>query len=80
MSGRRAVPAFAGRQKIMKYSNRALKMFFIMVVCMSVITEGVIVAGGPEILYLILMWIPAISAIVAGNIILKKRNDEDNND
>ncbi|MBP1584285.1 MAG: CPBP family intramembrane metalloprotease [Lachnospiraceae bacterium] len=62
----------------MKYSNRALKMFFIMVVCMSVITEGVIVAGGPEILYLILMWIPAISAIVAGNIILKERKDEEN--
>ena len=49
-----------------------------MVICLSVIAEGVIIAGGVEIFYLILMWIPAISAIVAGNIILKEKADEEN--
>ena len=45
---------------------------------MSAVAEGVIIAGGVEIFYLILMWIPAISAIVAGNIILKEKADEEN--
>ena len=69
---------FHQRQKKMHYSSKALKTFFIMVVCMSAVAEGVIIAGGVEIFYLILMWIPAISAMVAGNIILKEKADEEN--
>ena len=69
---------FHQRHKKMHYSSKALKTFFIMVVCMSAVAEGVIIAGGVEIFYLILMWIPAISAIVAGNIILKEKADEGN--
>lgn len=46
---------FHQRQKKMHYSSKALKTFFIMVVCMSAVAEGVIIAGGMEIFYLILM-------------------------
>ena len=74
---RGSVPLFCKRKKKMKYSGKALKLFFIMVICLSAIAEGVIIAGGMEIFYLILMWIPAISAIVAGNIILKEKSDEE---
>ena len=57
-----------------KYSDLSIKVFFGIVIFASLIVETMIIFSGPGILYFALMWIPAISAIVA-TIINNKRED-----
>ena len=59
-----------------KYSNKALITFFIIVIILSLAAETFIILGGPGWLYLVLMWIPAFSAIVASVISRKDNKNE----
>lgn len=45
--------------------NRALTGFFAVVILLSAAAETMICRGGPEWLYLVLMWIPALAAAAA---------------
>lgn len=47
------------------YGKRALISFFAVVILISAVVETMICRGGPEWLYMVLMWIPALAAIVA---------------
>lgn len=49
----------------MQYTNKSVRVFFAIVITASVIVEGCIIAGGPGWLYLLMMWIPAVAAIIA---------------
>ena len=49
----------------MRIGTKSLIAFFGIVILLSAIVEGLICRGGPEWLYLILMWIPALSAAIA---------------
>ena len=59
-----------------KYSNKALITFFIIVIILSLAAEAFIILDGPGWLYLVLMWIPAFSAIVASVISRKDNKNE----
>ncbi len=59
-----------------RYGNKSLITFFVLVVILSLIAEACIVTGGPGWLYLILMWIPAFSAIVASSVSLKENKEK----
>ena len=48
-----------------KYSDLSIRVFFGIVIVASLIVETMIILGSAGILYLVLMWIPAIGAIVA---------------
>ena len=45
--------------------QKAFVTFFVIVILMSAVVEAMICRGGPEWLYLVLMWIPALGATVA---------------
>ncbi len=49
----------------MQYTNKSVRVFFAIVIVASIIVEGLIILGGPDRLYLLMMWIPAVSAIIA---------------
>lgn len=57
------------------YGKRALFSFFAIVILLSAVAETLICMGGPEWLYLVLMWIPALAAIVA-NCVFFRENGE----
>ena len=57
------------------YGKRALLSFFAIVILVSAVAETLICMGGPEWLYLVLMWIPAIAATVA-NCVFFRENGE----
>jgi membrane protease YdiL (CAAX protease family) len=54
-----------------RYDNKALITFFTLVIVLSLAAEAYIVMGGPDWMYLVLMWIPAFSAIIASSVSLK---------
>ena len=59
----------------MKVTSKAIITFFSIVIILSLIVEGVIIFDGSDILYLVLMWIPALSAIIATIVsFLEKKN------
>lgn len=45
--------------------KKAFIIFFAIVILLSAVVETLICRGGPEWLYLVLMWIPAMAATVA---------------
>lgn len=49
----------------MQYTNKSVRVFFAIVAVASLIVEGGIILGGPDWLYLLMMWIPAIAAVIA---------------
>ena len=55
-------------------TTRGLTLFFAIVILLSAVVEAMICRGGPEWLYLILMWIPAFAATVANCISFRERN------
>ena len=57
------------------YGKRALFSFFVIVILLSAVVETLICRGGSEWLYLVLMWIPALAAIVA-NCVSFRENGE----
>ena len=61
--------------KSQSIGKKALIVFFAIVILLSTVTETLICRGGPEWLYLILMWIPALAATVA-NCISFRENGE----
>ena len=58
------------------YGNKSLITFFVLVIILSLIAEVFIVTGGPGWLYLVLMWIPAFSAIIASTVALNERHEK----
>ena len=58
-----------------RIGNRALAGFFGIVILLSAVVETLICQGGPEWLYLVLMWIPALAA-AAGSCISFRENGE----
>ena len=54
-----------------RYDNKALVTFFTLVIILSLAAEAYIVKGGPLWMYFVLMWIPALSAIIASAVSLK---------
>ena len=61
--------------KIVNSGKRALITFFAIVVLLSAVAEVLICMGGPEWLYLVLMWIPAVAA-AAANCVFFRENGE----
>ena len=61
--------------KSQSIGKKALIVFFAIVILFSAVVETLICRGGPEWLYLILMWIPALAATVA-NCISFRENGE----
>lgn len=57
------------------YGKRALRCFFAIVILLSAVVEALICLGGPEALYLALMWIPAMAA-AAANCVFFRENGE----
>ena len=55
--------------------KKACFIFFVIVILLSAVVETMICRDGPEWLYLILMWIPALAAVV-GNCISFRENGE----
>lgn len=58
-----------------RIGKKAFMTFFIMVIVVSAVAEAMICTGGPEWLYLVLMWIPAAAALTA-NCISFRENGE----
>ena len=59
-----------------KYSKKAVIVFFTMVILFSGVCETLYCLGGSEWLVTILMWIPAISAIVASLVSIKDSGEK----
>ena len=59
-----------------RYDNKALITFFTLVIVLSLAAEAYIVMGGPGWMYLVLMWTPACSAIIASTVALKERREK----
>ena len=57
------------------YGKQALFGFFAIVIFLSAVVETLICRGGSEGLYLVLMWIPALAAVVA-NCVSFRENGE----
>ena len=57
-----------------KYGKRALISFFAIVILISAVVETLICRGGPEWLYLALMWIPALAATVSNCVSFRETN------
>lgn len=58
-----------------RIGKKALITFFVTVILLSAVIETAICTGGPEWLYLVLMWMPAVAAAVA-NCISFRENGE----
>ena len=48
-----------------KYSDKAMIVFFTIVIVASLIVETMIILGSAGVLYFALMWIPAFAAVIA---------------
>ena len=57
------------------YGKRALLSFFTIVIPASAVVETLICMGGPEWLYLVLMWIPAMAATVANCVFFRENRE-----
>ena len=57
------------------YGKKAVKVFFILVIILSAGTEAAYCLGAPGWLVAVLMWIPALSAIIAATISIKEKNE-----
>lgn len=55
--------------------KKAFLTFFVIVILLSAVVETMICLGGPEWLYLVLMWIPAMSATVANCISFRENRE-----
>ena len=55
--------------------KKACFIFFVIVILLSVIVETLICRSGPEWLYLVLMWIPALAAAVANCISFRENRE-----
>ncbi len=60
----------------MKVTRRALLTFLTIVIILSLAAEAFIVTGGPGWLYLVLMWMPALSAVIAGITVFKEKGEK----
>ena len=56
--------------------HKALITFFTLVIILSLAAETIIIMDGPLWLYFVLMWIPALSAIIASAVALKERREK----
>ena len=59
----------------MTNSRKPLTVFLVVVIVLSLTVEAYIISGGPGWLYFILMWIPALSAVIAGMISLSETKE-----
>ena len=57
------------------YGKRALLSFLAITILLSAVVETLICRGGPEWIYIVLMWIPALAATVA-NCVFSRENGE----
>ena len=57
------------------YGKRALLSFFAIVILVSAVVETLICRGGPEWLYAVLMWIPAVAATVANCVCFRESGE-----
>lgn len=60
----------------MKATKKALVTFLVIVIIISLATEAFIVTGGPDWLYLILMWLPALSSAIAGIVTFREKSEK----
>ena len=56
------------------YGKQAMLSFFAIVILVSAGAETLICRGGPEWLYLALMWIPALAATVSNCVSFRETN------
>lgn len=57
------------------YGKWALLSFFAIVILISAVVETLICLGGPEWLYIVLMWIPAMAATVANGVSFRENGE-----
>lgn len=57
------------------YGKGALVSFFTIVILLSAVVETLICRGGPEWLYLVLMWIPTLAATVANCVFFRENRE-----
>lgn len=55
--------------------KKAFIIFFVIVILLSAVVETLICRGGPEWLYLVLMWIPAMAATVANCVSFRESSE-----
>lgn len=55
--------------------KKALVVFFSIVIVLSAIAETLIYLGGPEWLYIVLMWVPTVAANIATRVSFRERNE-----
>lgn len=60
----------------MTNSRKPLTVFLVVVIVLSLTVEAYIISGGPGWLYFILMWIPALSAVITGMISLSETKEK----
>ena len=60
----------------MKITKKAFAVFLVTVIMLSLITEAFIIAGGPGWLTLVLMWMPALSAVAASIAAFKEKGEK----
>ena len=58
-----------------KIGNKATAVFFGIVIVLSAIIETLICLGGPEWLYIVLMWMPAVAANIASCISFREHRE-----
>ena len=63
------------RLETRSYGKRALLSFFTIAILLSAGVETLICRGGPEWLYLVLMWIPAMAATVANCVSFRESSE-----
>ena len=58
-----------------KVGKKACLTFFVIVILLSAVVEAMICRAGPQWLYLVLMWIPALAATVANCISFRENRE-----
>lgn len=61
---------------ICKQLKKTLVAFLVIVIILSLVAEVFIVTGGPDWLYLVLMWLPALSAAIAGIVTFREKGEK----
>ena len=62
--------------KSQSIGKKALIVFFVIVILLSAVAETLICRGGPEWLYLVLMWIPALAATVSNCVSFREKVED----
>lgn len=57
------------------YSRKSIKLFFTITIFLSAIAEVIICTTGQQMMYLILMWIPAFAAFIANFLRLREASE-----